>query len=328
MNDRDYAIVLGVNHYPGFRQLEGAIEDAERVHAWLVDPLGGGLPPGNCQLLRSSAPPPAPLQDAIDDAFVEVLRPPERRRRLYFYFSGHGVAQVQDDVSMCLAKWSETFRAMSLSYRGYHEALRDWARFEQIVIWLDCCRVRNFNVRGLGPTFPPPIPLGDAPQVRTMVGFATEFEDVAYEAGRGVFTNVLLEGLRGGAIDAETGRTTADRLRDYLERETPRQASALGLKQQARVVSEFNGEAAYDFGPRRMVTPNAHVRIEFSAERTGIIELEAPSGAILKREDATTGPWDLDLERDAVHVLRELRTATERVLRPRMTTGGPYGFRF
>jgi len=212
MNARDYAVVLGVNHYPAFRPLEGAIEDAERVHAWLTDPLGGGLPENNCKLLRSSAPPPAPLQDLIDDAFVEVLERPERRRRLYFYFSGHGVAQVQDDVSMCLAKWSETFRAMSLSYRDYQKTLRDWARFEQIVIWLDCCRVRNFSVRGLGPTFPPPMPLPDAPQVRTMVGFATEFEDVAYEAGRGVFTTVLLEGLRGGAVDPATGRTTADGL--------------------------------------------------------------------------------------------------------------------
>ncbi|NTV96679.1 MAG: hypothetical protein HGA75_14920, partial [Thiobacillus sp.] len=71
MNDQDYAIVVGINYYPGLGSLQGAEYDAGQFAAWLEDPAGGGLPPANVRRVRSSdfhPPPPASPFEAKPDA--------------------------------------------------------------------------------------------------------------------------------------------------------------------------------------------------------------------------------------------------------------------
>lgn len=40
----DYAIVVGINHYPGMNPLKGAEQDALNFIEWLKDPKGGDVP--------------------------------------------------------------------------------------------------------------------------------------------------------------------------------------------------------------------------------------------------------------------------------------------
>src|SRR5262245_8986336 len=112
----DYALVVGINDYPcwnkGAKSLKGPNQDARDFHAWLVNPAGGGLEPGNAKLVLSTEKPPAPLQQVIDAAFREIREQSagssEKRRRFYFYFGGHGFSQAGswEQQSLCLANWS------------------------------------------------------------------------------------------------------------------------------------------------------------------------------------------------------------------------------
>jgi len=40
-------------------------------------------------------------------------------RRFYFYFSGHGFAQLQTNSHLCLAKWSDKRRNNALDAKSY-----------------------------------------------------------------------------------------------------------------------------------------------------------------------------------------------------------------
>src|SRR5437667_152753 len=93
----DYAIVIGIDDYPGYRPLKGAISDAQEFAEWLCDDTqGGGLPSDNCKTVYSTPDPLIPLQAQVDEAFVGVFSAiPKGKlaRRLYVYFSGHGTAE-------------------------------------------------------------------------------------------------------------------------------------------------------------------------------------------------------------------------------------------
>jgi len=45
--------VVGVDHYPRFRSLQGAVADATRFHAWLCDADGGDLALQHSRLVLS-----------------------------------------------------------------------------------------------------------------------------------------------------------------------------------------------------------------------------------------------------------------------------------
>jgi hypothetical protein len=65
-NTRDYAVVVGVNHYKKLQLLEGPINDAISFKDWLVNPDGGDLPEGNCKLITSNGVDPfLPIQDTM-----------------------------------------------------------------------------------------------------------------------------------------------------------------------------------------------------------------------------------------------------------------------
>ena len=119
MNDQDFAIIIGIDGYPQLPLLNGAHEDAMEFKKWLVSPDGGWLPDSdsNIQILLSpdgivANPAKAfPKKDDIDIALDSFgLGNPnfEGRigRRLYFYFSGHGVGPNFDDVAILMANAS------------------------------------------------------------------------------------------------------------------------------------------------------------------------------------------------------------------------------
>jgi uncharacterized caspase-like protein len=198
----DFALVIGIDHYPRFRSLSGAIADATRVHEWLCDPEGGGVDPAHARLIVSRADPAAPIQDEIDEQLVELLsvaREIGGGRRLYFHFSGHGAMSSgasDSDVALLLAKWSRVMARLALSTDEYQGVLGSLGLFEEVAIFLDCCRSVSDHVVGLPPTFllPPPRPRC---ATRMFVAYATQSGNVAFEersgaSWQGVFTNRLL----------------------------------------------------------------------------------------------------------------------------------------
>jgi hypothetical protein len=326
----DFAVVIGLNDYPDFgsqgRPLEGAIEDAERFATWLKDTgTGGGLPEDNCKLIVSTPDPLGPTKWPIDQAFGDVIRTARAAgggRRLYFYFSGHGQARSVHDVALCLCNWSSMYRYAALSSELYKNMLLKCSPFTELVVLLDCCRIRSIDATGADSDIGCAVPSDDAGARRFMIGFATEFQNPAMEAEvedggdgegpivRGHFTEALLAGLKGGAAQPGGGVTSRD-LKRYLELNVPRIAKDHEHTQNAQVIADFPEDGQPVFGS---ALPRANFCIEFSAGRHGEMVLEGPSLEEIRRGDAATGPWNLPLERGR-YLLRDLASGEEREIR-------------
>jgi len=322
VNDKDYALVIGLNDYPtygaGGRSLKGAIHDAEEFANWLRnDEDGGALPDSHVKLITSTADPLAPSQQDIDGALEEIKAQSSvtGARRLYFYFSGHGhvSGELRHDVALCLPHWSRDRRNAALSSSKYLDYLLKCTDFPEIIMLLDCCRVKQ--VAAIGKPSDLDCPLAAGGGRRVMIAYASEFLKPAFEAAaargggdgaepdtsvdevRGHFTEALLAGLRGGAAKPNGG-VTARELKRYLEDNVSRVAQRHSHEQVPQVPLDMSDQDAdaLVFGSAQPLL-EANLEIRFAAGRTGVIELIGPTGDVLKSGEASTGPWRLRLEK-------------------------------
>lgn len=284
----DFGLAIGVDHYPRFRSLRGAIDDAVRFHTWLCEPDGAGVAPEHARLVVSTAQPVAPLQDQVDDAILELLIAADRLgggRRLYVYFGGHGAASPSesgDDVALLLAKWSRNLARLALSVEQYRGRLASVGVFQELAIFLDCCRTTSSGAVGLPPmiTFQP---TGERRPTRSFVAYATEIGRPAFEQAedghwQGVFTRCLLAILRRSPNGIPAGA-----LQESLEREV----QDVGGMQRAHVVNGLPGDARFG---RRRTLPELHV-----THRGRRVELLDGRGIVIAERDAASDVWRLAL---------------------------------
>jgi hypothetical protein len=236
----DLALVVGVEHYPGVPDgdLRGAIGDAEQFYAWLVDPEGGRVASDHARFVASRPEPPTPIQDQVDDALLALLEIADQlggARRIYIYFSGHGVSGVRDqqsDLALLLAKWSQRRSRVALSAGQYSGNLRCAGLFQEVAIFLDCCRTVGVDAVGVAPSVTFRATRAPLPEARMFIAHASEGGQPAIErriAGRwgGVFTQSLLTILR-----RSQGGIAAPDLKRALQREV----QLLHATQRAEVV--------------------------------------------------------------------------------------------
>lgn len=272
MSAQDFAIVIGINRYDNASvNLSSPVNDAKAVARWLVDPDGGGLPvpaswrqgdfvepvattdlpavlerqsQGNpvdqCILLLSEVGSRSEVgQREITRALVVAANfaSANTGRRIYFYFSGHGVSRVANDVLMCHSEWSSftPHANYSSSYLHSDYLNRCGGDFDEVVMWLDCCR----NVSML--TVPSNSPLAcykdSNPDQKRVITYAAGHDSFAYQAdeisetGLSVFTEVLLEALRHAECQ-ETGCVTWQSVSNYLATVLPSRAQQYSLRHQ------------------------------------------------------------------------------------------------
>lgn len=317
----DFALIVGINDYPNFRPLNGAINDAEDFRDWVLAKDGGNVDPQNCRFIPSSGNPLKPVQDDVDAALLEFKNQlgAGKGRRFYFYFSGHGVGETYNDTAACLGKWSNDYRRAGLDVPKYAELIAQSGKFPEIAVFLDCCRVRLINAGGLKPMLDWVRPAEDAGVTRMFRAYATEFQSLAYEAAiatgdlntyRGHFTRALLAGLRGGAAVA-SGGVPASRLKTYLEKWTPILAKEHDQDQKPQVENGFDGIQDPIFGAAK---PEWNVRITFKPERHGDMIVEDGDLNIVRQGDAATGPWQVPV-RPGLAVVRDAGTGEEKPFR-------------
>jgi len=335
VNDRDFALVVGINHYPNYgsqgRPLKGAIGDAEDFHRWLLDPdTGGGLPAANCQLIRSSiatVDPPQPKKARIDEALETIWNASKSTgaRRLYFYFSGHGQTQTHDDVALCMSNWAINRQAAAISFRKYLDFIVECTAFEEIVMLMDCCRSRKIGARGQETELTCPLPDAGSPKI--FVAHATGFQTTAHEAVTGVltadneplvrghFTRALMAGLQGSAARG-LGGVTVSGLALFLKKVVPRIAKRSQHEQEPQPeMRNFvpGGPDEPVLGAATRVE-TVDVTIHFTAARTSRIRLDDPRARPIRVGEASTGPWEETLEA-ATHLLTDLETGEEMPLK-------------
>ena len=321
--EKDFAFIIGINNYKppeqrGLRPLNGAINDANAMEEWLLNPTGGAIPLGNCFKITSTQEPLVPVQDQIDavaDNLFEKARSLGGGRRLYFYFAGHGLGVMDDsrNTALCLSNWSETRRNTALSSTKYEDAIVRFGLFEEVIFFLDCCRNTKINVRPLHPTFDPIAPGESAGNTKVFIAYATQYQDQSFEidtnileleeAGpnvnilnkkdkRGVFTKVLLDALKGAAADTN-GIINADNLRDYLTYQTPKEAKIHGYKQKPRIEHSFN--ANIPLFTIANATAKIICKLQFAVYRDKEITLYTQEGVFMVINPALTRTLSLEL---------------------------------
>ena len=275
-NADHYALVIGVDNYPLYRPLQGAVRDARDFAKWLCEePQGGGVPSENCKAIYSTSNPLTPLQEPIDEALDAIFTSIPRQtmaRRLYVYFSGHGMAPTNLETHLCLANWAERFPNRALDSKEYLDAVMNLGKFEEVIMLFDCCRVRLVSAHGYHPGFLVAAPGQGAPRARYFTAYAAEFLNSAYEAAtavgppdqdplvRGYFTRALMAALRGGAACAAGGVLTSD-LKRYLENNIPKLAQADGYVQNPEIANGLNGDPVFGSAqPTPPAPPSAAVQ--------------------------------------------------------------------
>ena len=315
-HDNHYALVVGIDHYPKFRPLNGARQDAQDFIGWLKDKnTGGGLPEKNIFEVLSENNPPRPIHEHIDDALENLLELADEGvgKRLYLYFSGHGLSRTNTATDLCLAKWSTRRKGLALDSEDYLSMLMGSGIFEEIVMILDCCRIRKVRSRALPPTIDFARPGDNASGSRSFVGYATEFLNAAHEAAlededveidatpivRGHFTRALIDALEGGAAD-DTGGVTAERLKEYLEVHTPEIAKLANHIQKPEVVNGFTANPATRFGSASPPAkpPTVAVAVSFATANDRVFVLENGNLDIIKQAPSNSSDWQqLHLQR-------------------------------
>lgn len=311
-----YALVVGIDDYPNFRSLKGAKTDAREFATWLKNDItGGGLPENNLKLILSQKKPVRPVHEDIDDALMDLFNATKEATatRLYVYFSGHGLARSNIGTDLCLAKWSKQMSGRALDSQDYLEVIMGSGRFREVVMLLDCCRIRKVRRRALPVMIDPPRPGDGAETSRLFIGYATQFLNAAHEAAteevfeddekdepivRGHFTRALIDGLSGLAAEPGGG-VTASRLKDFLEINTKEIAKSAGHVQVPEVQNGLSGDPEPLFGNAMPpVTPGTTaVNIAFSEDRTGEVALEDGDLNEVKRSPIDSGSWQLFLRR-------------------------------
>ncbi|REC61865.1 hypothetical protein DRF65_14125 [Chryseobacterium pennae] len=316
-NIHDFAVVVGVSHYKILQKLDGPERDANLFLEWLKDENGGNLPEENCYLLLSHIDNTKPIQDMIDDCFEEILEQVlvTPGRRLYFFFSGHGIGVEWDATALILPKWTEVRRDYALSGKGYQNRLMKYGAFQQIFFFLDCCRNTRPSVQGADPQFNPIANLLNTRRSPSYIYSATEFGNKAYEADnlqgnatlpddtktQGLFTSSLLKGLKGAAeID---GNITTKSLSDYLSREVPPLAleKANVIQKPHFIPSHTDIETVIldNIAPKII-----ELKIFFMTDGLNIV-LKTPEAEIIRHVSSSTEPWILNVKKGLYIIYNE-----------------------
>ncbi|MFF3400415.1 caspase domain-containing protein [Streptomyces sp. NPDC002659] len=219
----DYALVIGIAHYPGLKKLEGSVSDSRRVAEWLRNQ--GGLPKANVtQLESTNADQEKPILDQVEEEFdhiIEQARKGDSPRRLYVYFAGHGSSQELEHIALIMANANEAKLNRAMDAKAYREALARRVFPEQLYLF-DCCRSYDARITGHGPSWTTNPAAAPLPGLVQWTMCAAGFKQAAYERNlhygerRGLFTAALLEGLEGAA--AEGTIITVDGLSAYVDR--------------------------------------------------------------------------------------------------------------
>jgi len=228
----DHAVLIGIESYPGMKDLAGPCNDAQAIEEWLIDPVGGGLNPANvAKKLTSDFPPPSDVDDAhpmlsdLDILFRPLVEKAALKKhtkgRLFIFVAGHGFADAQDMSTAALftanARFLFPLHLAIIDYVNFFR--RTWA-FDEIIVIMDVCRSTNAMQEISKAQLPIVNPHPNANKVKMFIGFATGHNQVARERAfngevRGIFTVAMLDALRN-ANSNKFGKVTGKAIKRYV----------------------------------------------------------------------------------------------------------------
>lgn len=192
------AWAVGINNYPG-APLHGCVNDATAV-ATIVESNGDGSPNFAVRLLTDVA-----SKAELKKSIIELFSGDSETTLLYF--SGHGYI---DDVGGYIVTPDFQPYDFGVSMDEVLTIANDSKSKNKIII-LDCCHSGALGT--------PKVTGGSAANIKEGVSILTASRDSEPSLevnGHGVFTNLLLEALKGGASDL-TGHVTPGSVYAYID---------------------------------------------------------------------------------------------------------------
>lgn len=310
-----FAIVIGIDLYPGLHPLTASVNDATRFCKWLLSPEGGYLPPENVKLV---VPDPAPVTDYLDatpnkariQKALRALGVDTKQKigtRLYFYFSGHGISPTVNDVGMLLANSSHTILENNIGLQPYRNFFHAKKLFDEVIYIVDCCRDIKAGISMDGPGFN--IADGTGPVINDCGYLATAYGEKAFQPlpkgsskdeRTGLLTKAVIEALEGNpkALDF-LGRVTASTLNIYLKERVPELATTAGLKQPPYYIEPSSEIVLAALPPEKL--PKVLVRITAPPTLTGDLILLDSQRNVIESKPAAEATKDNPWEKELIH---------------------------
>lgn len=226
--DNSHGLVVGIAEYEHINSLPGnIINDAEDVHAVLVDPGQGGYPVENVTLLRNEEA----TRAAILKALGELAGRCDEDSTVFIYFSSHGGRIESGDFRGeyllpydTVYPTDESLASTSISSDSFTEALRA-IRARKVTVVFDCCHSAGIGQpkdlatarvkRGLAESYYAALNSGEG-RVIIASSQGDEFSYANEGERNSVFTRHLLSGLKGGAAGGD-GLVRIFDLFEYLQ---------------------------------------------------------------------------------------------------------------
>jgi uncharacterized caspase-like protein len=217
---RNWAIVVGVNHYENLRSLNFAKRDASVMATWFQQEAKFD----QVFLFTDDSPPipansPIPTQPTFGHlrrflrAQFENIQSPllKPEDNLWFFFAGHGNRYKDKDYLMFSDSDPGDIEHTAISVDFVTERLRR-SGADNVVLFLDACRDESSRA-GLG--------IGEQRYQGVITFYSCTANQKSWEIEElehGSFTHSLLEGLR---LQGETNCATVERLAQYLRYQVP-----------------------------------------------------------------------------------------------------------
>jgi hypothetical protein len=227
----DFAIIVGVSHYPGMASLNGPENDAQEFYNWVIAEDGGRVKPKRVRKIVSSEWKPArsamrakptaeKLRSIFDELHTIALQKGKVGRRLYLYFAGHGYDK--DEIVALLMANATVERPYHFVGSPYADLCYSDHWFDEILLFMDCCRDAEYQDIPLEmPIYVSHPDQTAAKTVKRFYGYATKASLKSYERKmpedsrwHGIFSYTLLQALKKGAI--QDGKITTASLRSFV----------------------------------------------------------------------------------------------------------------
>jgi hypothetical protein len=313
---KDFAIVVGIDVYPELTSLKGPTKDADDFKTWVLSGTGGCVPDDQIGLVKSPPYETPPTIDDVKPTLDEVSRTFQRLsnkaikaenyylgRRLYIFMSGHGILPTRsaspdfDEAALLMPDsvvWNYT---KHIGGRSHAEWFRAFGVFDEVVLFMDCCRQYQENVAPTPPLLPTIQPQRDP--ARRFYAAGAELGSESWEQPfgnetRGVFTHVLLNALRNEDLCDPQGQLTGTLLKADLRDTVPKVMS----NQAPSILYDDEIEMVF---AKRLNPKKPNVRITFAPAFSGkTAELwgDDPNEPLAKHVVAHGQPWEINLNLD------------------------------
>ena len=256
-----WAVIIGISSYkylPSKVQLRFAHRDAEDFADFLRSDAGGSIPDTHIRLLTNEQATLAEIRAALHTWLPRSAGPQDI---VYFFFAGHGVLDDHND-GYFVANDSDpqNLHATALSFRETDSTLSYTVRSKLVVLIADACHAGRLGWTTYSSAFPneaanqlEKFGQSDRSFLKLLAASPSEtsFESERWNGGHGVFTNSLLQGLRGDADQSGDRLIRASRAIDYVSHWVPEETQN---RQHPRIAGTFDASVALAVAPVRIET--------------------------------------------------------------------------